>query len=96
MKRNKSTKSEAGESTGAPTESRLVLKRRPVASLSEKQLSDVAGGHPHTCEPTCPHTCCGDTCDRTCGDTCEGYTCEDTWGLPTCVDTCPVDECTVP
>lgn len=92
MKRKKSTKSEAGQSTVEPTESRLVLKKRPVASLSEKQLSDVAGGHPHTCDPTCPPTCCGDTCNDTCARTCEGYTCEPTWGL----DTCPVDECTVP
>lgn len=96
MKRNKSTRSEAGKSTGAPTESRLVLKRRPVASLSEKQLSDVAGGHPHTCEPTCPHTCCGDTCDRTCRETCQGATCVITCGDDTCDLTCPAYECTVP
>lgn len=94
MKRDKSTKSEAGESAVAPTESRLVLKRRPVASLSEKQLSDVAGGHPHTCDPTCPPTCCGDTCEATCRVTCR--TCYDTCGNDTCAYSCHEDDCPVP
>lgn len=94
MKRNKSTKSEAGESTGAPTESRLVLKRRPVASLSEKQLSDAAGGHADTCHPTCPPTCCGDTCEATCRATCR--TCYDTCGNDTCLNSCDPFDCPVP
>lgn len=90
MKRNKNAKSEAGESTVAPTEPRLVLKRRPVASLSEKQLSDAAGGHPHTCHATCPPTCCGDTCQATC------RTCYDTCANDTCLNSCDEYECPVP
>ena len=88
MKHDKSTRSEAGESTAVPTKPRLVLKRRPVASLSEKQLSEVAGGHPHpkTCEPTCPATCaptCPVTCGLSCGGTCdEGYTCSNECPVP--------------
>ena len=59
---------------GRDEKSRLELRRRPVADLSEKQMEDAAGGHPHnTCEPTCPPTCCP-TCPATCGDTC-GNTC---------------------
>lgn len=54
--------------------SRLELRRRPIADLSEKQMEDAAGGH-QTCEPTCPPTCC-----PTCWNTCDG---------PTCAETCP-------
>lgn len=87
MKHDKSTKSEAGESAVVPTKSRLVLKRRPVASLSEEQLSDAVGGHPHpkTCEPTCPATC-APTCPLTCGHSCRG-TCDEGY---TCSNECPV------
>lgn len=49
--------------------SRLELRRRPVASLTEEQMEGAVGGHPHTCEPTCPETCCP-TCGHTCHDTC--------------------------
>lgn len=55
----------------------LRLRKRPIANLTEDQMEEVAGGHPHTCEPTCPPTCC-----PTCGNTCEP-TCP-----PTCADTC--------
>ena len=92
MKRKKASVSVPG----APAAATLVLRRRSVASLSEDQLSDAAGGHPHTCEPTCPHTCCGDTCERTCANTCRGPTCRMTCGDPSCAETCPADECTVP
>jgi len=44
---------------------RLRLKERVLLDLSEKQMGDVAGGHPHP--PTCE-----DTCEATCG---EQYTC---------------------
>ena len=59
----------------------LRIRRRSVANLTENQMEDVAGGHPHpaTCEPTCPATCCP-TCPRTCGD---GDTCDDS-----CPDDC--------
>lgn len=84
----------------APAEQKLVLTKRSIASLSEDQLSDAAGGHPnHTCEPTCPHTCCGptcgDTCADTCGHTCRGYTCGATCGDDpnTCVFTCRDEDC---
>ena len=85
---------------GAPVTPTLVLTKRSVASLSEDQLSDAAGGHPHpeTCERTCPATCQGDTCERTCDgpscyDTCN-FTCDD----PTCALMCTTkDDCgTVP
>lgn len=37
----------------------LRIRRRSVANLTENQMGDAAGGHPHhTCEPTCPATCC--------------------------------------
>lgn len=93
MKRKKGDATSAPE---APAESILVLRKRTVASLSDDQLSGVAGGHPHTCEPTCPHTCCGPTCGDTCGDTCRGSDCYDTCYGPSCGETCPVEECTVP
>lgn len=86
------------DATSAPgAEPTLVLRKRSVASLSEDQLSDVAGGHRLTCERTCPATCEGDTCERTCNgptcyDTCN-YTCED----PTCAYMCVTRDCgTVP
>lgn len=55
----------------ARNENPLRIRRRSVANLTEHQMEDAAGGHPHpaTCEPTCPATCCP-TCPRTCGDTC--------------------------
>lgn len=63
------------------TDSGLTLKKRPLVSLDEGQMAQVAGGHPHppTCEPTCAGTC-GDkhTCAHTCRGTCPGYdTCDD-------------------
>lgn len=88
----KRKKDDATSAPGAPVTPTLVLTKRSVASLSEDQLSDAAGGHPHhTCEPTCPHTCCGPTCPDTCGHTCDHGTCNDT-----CDETCPMDVCTVP
>lgn len=72
----------------------LRLRKRPIANLTEDQMEDVAGGHPHTCEPTCPPTCCptcGDTCDRTCPETCGnscGGTCYESCG-GTCFPECP-------
>ena len=58
----------------------LRLRKRPVANLTEEQMEDAAGGHPHhTCEPTCPRTCCP-TCPATCRD---HHSC-----APTCVPTC--------
>lgn len=73
----------------------LRLKKRPVANLTEDQMGDAAGGHPHpaTCEPTCPPTCCP-TCPETCGRGCpepsDRYSCS-----PTCPveDTCDLDIC---
>ena len=72
--------------------SRLELRRRPVADLSEKQMEDAAGGHPHnTCEPTCPQTCCP-TCPPTCANTCPADCCP----TPTEVgNTCPEAICRV-
>lgn len=70
--------------------SRLELRRRPIADLSEKQMEDAAGGH-QTCEPTCPPTCCP-TCPPTCADTCPADCCP----TPTEVGrTCPVGICRV-
>ncbi len=93
----KRKKGDATSAPGAPATPTLVLTKRSVASLSEDQLSDAAGGHPHhTCEPTCPHTCCGPTCGDTCGDTCGRTICHHTCGGPSCEDTCPIEECTVP
>ena len=73
----------------------LRLRKRPVANLTEDQMEDAAGGHPHpaTCEPTCPATCCS-TCPITCAnayscpDTCrgDGDTCD-----VTCGEECPGD-----
>lgn len=73
-----------------PREPRLVLKRRPVASLSEKQLSEAAGGH------ACPTEAPNKTCPGTCGSTCIGHTCVVTCdGYHTCAgwDTCVVEHC---
>ena len=54
----------------ARNENPLRIRRRSVANLTENQMEDAAGGHPHhTCDPTCPATCCP-TCPRTCGNTC--------------------------
>ena len=82
--------------TGAPKK-KLRLKKRVLVDLSNEQLDEVAGGHPHppTCAPTCPVTCgnnetcpasCGGTCGHTCALTC-GYTCPET------CDTCGGDGC---
>ena len=62
----------------------LRLRKRPIANLTEDRMEEVAGGHPHTCEPTCPPTCC-----PTCGNTCDGPTCPETCN--TCNYTCPND-----
>lgn len=93
----KITKAETVRTTseaGHDEKSRLELRRRPVADLSEKQMEDVAGGH-HTCEPTCPQTCC-----RTCPNTCDGPTCEHTCDPMECTPTykghtCPEAICPV-
>ena len=67
----------------------LRIRRRSVANLTENQMADVAGGHPHhTCEPTCPATCCP-TCPNTCGDTCR---CPWPTDRPTCPQTCETCE----
>ena len=63
----------------------LRLRRRPIANLTENQMEDVAGGHPHTCEPTCPPTCC-----PTCPNTCDGPSCAASCG-GTC-GTCEGDD----
>lgn len=91
----KSKKDGSNKPTGPPVEPTLVLRRRSVASLSDDQLSEVAGGHPHppTCEPTCPDTC-AETCPETCGETC-GYTCGHSNDIP-CTYTCHEIECTNP
>lgn len=90
----KRKKGDATSTPEAPAESILVLRKRTVASLSDDQLSDAAGGHPHTCEPTCPRTCCGPTCADTCGYTCRGYTCGATCDEGnTCVFTCRDEDC---
>lgn len=66
-----------------PGESKkLRLTRRPVARLTDEQMQDAAGGHPHDCPTqanTCPGTCNGNY-------TCAGY---DTCGGDTCQYTCP-------
>ena len=55
----------------------LRLKKRPLVSLTDDQMGDVAGGHPHnTCDDTCPRTC-----PRTCP-------CPDPTDTPTCPDSC--------
>ena len=63
----------------------LRLRKRPIANLTEDQMEEVAGGHPHTCDPTCPPTCCR-TCHPTCPETCP--TCDTCGGLDTCFLTC--------
>lgn len=75
MKKNPTHPATPEEATDS---NRLRLRRRPVADLTEKQMGDAAGGHPHpaTCEETCPRTCA-----RTCP-------CPDTTDPPTCPDTC--------
>lgn len=67
----------------------LRLRKRSVANLTEDQMGDAAGGHPHpaTCEPTCPVTCCP-TCPRTCGYTCR---CTDPITCETCPADCPTE-----
>ena len=65
----------------------LRIRRRSVANLTENQMEDAAGGHPHpaTCEPTCPATCCP-TCPNTCPADCPV-------DPPTVVHTCPDNTC---
>ena len=66
----------------------LRLRKRPIANLTEDQKEEVAGGHPHTCEPTCCNTCeqtCPETCANTCFDT-RGRSCGGTC-FPECPDT---------
>lgn len=94
----KRKKEDTGTPPGAPAEPKLVLRRRSVASLSDDQLSDAAGGHPHTCHPTCPPTCCGDTCRGTCDPTCQDATCNHTCDnqADTCGWSCVIHECTDP
>jgi len=51
----------------------LRLKKRPLVSLTDDQMGEAAGGHPHnTCDDTCPRTCpCPDPTDTpTCPDSC--------------------------
>ena len=85
----KITQSEAVQTTrrdNREERSRLELRRRPVADLTQRQLDDAVGGHPHdTCDATCPETCgdgrtcshsCGGTCGTTCGDTCDPGGCD--------------------
>ena len=73
---------------------RLILTRRSVATLTEDQMEDAAGGHcPPTRERTCPDTC-ERTCDATCPATCDAYTCEtcpgpcDSQNVPSCYVGC--------
>lgn len=89
--KTKGVESEATEVV--PTERRLVLKKRTIATLSDDQLADAAGGHDNTCRHTCPRTGC--TCHATCmGEaSCDAYyTCG-----TTCRETCDgADTCTPP
>lgn len=66
---------------------KITLKKRKLADLNPKDLSDIAGGtgfasDDGTCDDTCPPTC-----PETCMDTCE-TTCD------TCVATCIDNTCT--
>lgn len=73
-------KDEKTRSRARKRDPRLVIRRRPLATLTDDQMEDAAGGHcPPTRERTCPATC-----PRTCRDTCER----------TCLS-CPGGECTV-
>lgn len=87
MKATKTETARTASEVGRGEKSRLELRRRPVADLSERQLEDAAGGH-QTCEPTCPQTCCRtcpNTCDGpTCEHTCDPMRCEPTYYGPTC------------
>ena len=93
----KRKKADVGSAPEAQAEPILVLRKRTVASLSEDQLSDAAGGHPHP--PTCGPTCDGDTCVATCEHTCR-LTCQDTCPVTcdggTCWHTCCGAECPPP
>lgn len=91
MKRKKDGTNSIPETLAEP---RLVLRRRSVASLSDDELSDVAGGHPHppTCAPSCPDTC-AKTCPVTCDETC-GYYCGHSNEIP-CTHSCYDIECPV-
>ncbi len=90
MKRKNHDPSGAG-GRGKGRDSGLTLKKRPLVDLNEDQMADIAGGHPHTCEPTCPQTCCptcphtcdGPTCGATCGHSCDG-SCDGTCDGHTC------------
>ena len=82
---------------GAPVTPTLVLTKRSVASLSDDQLSNAAGGHPHpeTCAPTCYGDTCVATCEHTCRETCQ-ETCPVTCDGGTCWHTCCGGECPPP
>ncbi len=82
-------KDEKTRSHARKRDPRLVIRRRPLATLTDDQMEDAAGGHhcPPTRERTCPDTClrtCAATCPHTCrGDTCYD-TCEPTRDVPSC------------
>lgn len=72
--------------------SRLELRRRPIADLTQRQMEDAAGAHPDdswcegacpaatgdgpSCAPTCDGAACGATAGDTCGDSCDLGGCE--------------------
>lgn len=67
-------KDEKTRSRARKRDPRLVIRRRPLATLTDDQMEDAAGGHcpptrERTCPATCPHTCRGDTCYDTCEPT---------------------------
>lgn len=73
-------------------ESRLELRRRPIADLTQRQMEGAAGGHPHDswCEGACP-AATGD--GPSCAPTCDGAgACGATAG-DTCGDTCDLGGC---
>ena len=83
-------KDEKTRSRARKRDPRLVIRRRPLATLTDDQMEDAAGGHcPPTREPTCPETC-RPTCAATCPATCDAYTCYtcpgpcDSMDVPSC------------
>lgn len=80
-------KDEKTRSRAQQRDPRLVLRRRPLATLTDDQMEDAAGGHcPPTRERTCPDTCartCPETCAHTC-DTCPGPC--DSIAVPSCAE----------
>ena len=92
MKANKPGTVQATSGDNRNERSRLELRRRPVADLTERQMEDAVGGHPHnTCDPTCPPTCCP-TCPATCAHTCGDPSCAGSCGA-SCGDTCDAGGC---